>query len=100
MEPMPITDYLARFDPNAGASGFAPFGVSVHMPCPFCGAIDFMVFRRSGFRVPMAAGAGCGNCARSARAEFTRGDDGADLVEIVQTAGSDPPAGVDIRRVY
>jgi hypothetical protein len=41
-----------------------------HMPCPFCGAGEWMVYEKSRKKLSLSTGATCKVCKRGARAEF------------------------------
>lgn len=62
---------------------------TVHQPCPFCGAPDFLVHRLLD-QAKMTENSTCNECGRSAKAIVTAVD-GGQRIEIVQTGGPEQP---------
>jgi hypothetical protein len=87
--PQNVDEYLGRFRANERCFGYG-LDVSMGMPCPFCAAPDFVVYRVVDVESAMNKGATCKECGRSARALFTH-DGPSTSFEIVQTGGDDPP---------
>lgn len=89
-EPTNLQEYLHRFDANVRT-----FGVGVEtsqsMPCPFCAAAGWLVYRILETKPVTSAGATCSECGRSARAEYTEQPGGAIRFEFAQTGGPDQP---------
>lgn len=86
-DPATIEEYNARHRANLRFEGFGLEAIS-HLPCPFCAAPDFMVFKLLDSTSAFEAGATCGECGRSMRAVIRRGRD--ITMDIVQTGGPDP----------
>jgi len=82
-------EYLARFAANQHYFGFG-LETGLSMPCPFCAAADFLASRILEVEQKLEVGATCRECARSAKAIFTR-EPGITRFEIVQTGGPDQP---------
>jgi hypothetical protein len=98
-EPTNYKQYLERFNENQSISGFGPGNVTVHLPCPFCAAKDFMKYELMQVEDAMKRGATCKECGRSAKAIFTYLENGKSF-EVVQTDGPDqPPWLPEMRRV-
>lgn len=82
-------EYLQRFSLNQRMSSFG-LNTTMHMPCPFCAAPDFLVYRVVEVQEAMGKGAVCKECGRGAKAVFI-GHKGGISFEIVQTSGPDQP---------
>lgn len=95
-EPTNIIEYNTRFLENQKISGFGP-NVTIHMPCPFCTASDWLVYRILETRSAMENGAICRTCGRGARALFTSPAAGVTKFEMVQFHGPDQPAWLEPR---
>lgn len=67
--------------------GILETGMSV--PCPFCVAPDFMVYRVLEAEEAMKKGAACKACGRSMKAIFHVNEPGNQQFEFVQTGGPD-----------
>ena len=85
-EPASRDEYLDRLKANAVITGFG-LDTTMHMPCPFCAAPDFLVYGIFAAESALAKGAACGECGRSAKAIFLQEGPG----EVVQTGGPDAP---------
>lgn len=98
-EPTNIIDYNARFLENQKISGWGP-NPTIHMPCPFCTASDWLIYRILETRSAMENGSVCNRCGRGARAVFTDLDPGVTF-EVVQFTGPDQPDWLEpkMRRV-
>lgn len=81
--------YQKRFAENHRIEGFG-FDVTMAMPCPFCAAADWMIFKILDSEKEMAKGAVCIECGRGAKAIFKH-DQGGVHFEFVQTCGEDGP---------
>lgn len=81
-------EYLERVNKNQEITGFG-MEVTMHMPCPFCGAPDFMVYLVLETEIAAKRGAVCKECKRGARALFDHSQGGVQF-EFVQTEGPDP----------
>lgn len=82
-------EYEKRFHENAQVTGEG-LETTMHMPCPFCAAADFLVHHIIDTENAYEGGAVCGECGRGAKAIFTRSE-GNTTFEFVQTMGDDPP---------
>lgn len=72
-----------RFRDHHRVTGFYE---TLHLPCPFCAADDWLITSITEFQDKLTRGAMCIECGRSAAAVF----DGKQF-DIVQIAGTDPP---------
>lgn len=99
--PTTMQEYLDRFKANELTSGYGILGVMQHMPCPFCAAAEFIVYRVLNVRDALARGATCNDCGRSAKALFTDSPPNGLSFEMVQTGGADQPEWLEpkMRRV-
>ena len=84
-----LEEYQERVQENTKTTGYG-FETTQHVPCPFCAAPEFMVFKVMDAEEAMNAGATCGECGRSARMPVTR-TPGTMWFEMVQTGGPDQP---------
>ena len=83
-------DELAvRINLNQQVTGFG-FDTTMHMPCPFCGAPDFMVFKVIDTLEASKQGGTCKECKRSMKTIVTSIRGGRNM-EFVQSAGPDQP---------
>lgn len=89
-EPASMEEYLERFKRNQWIRGAGIGNVFVHMPCPFCAAVDFMVYELLQTAEVMRKDTLCRECGRSAKAVF-HVEHGGTAFEIVQTGGPDVP---------
>ncbi len=94
MQPRNQDDYLRRFYANHSVDGFG-LDTRVHMPCPFCAAADFAIFRIVDMREVLRHEATCAECGRSGRSIFVSDKPDEKLIEFVQTGGDDPPAWLE-----
>ena len=88
-EPTSMEEYAARFHANEKMEGFG-FDVSVHMPCPFCAAPGWLVYRVIEVEQAIARPSLCRECGRSARALVRREQDSVEF-EMVQIGGPEQP---------
>jgi hypothetical protein len=88
-DPQSSEEYNARFQASRRMSGYG-LDTTVHLPCPFCAAPDWLVHRVIDTEAAMSEGATCQECGRSARAIINT-QNGNKTFEIVQTGGFDPP---------
>lgn len=89
MQPSNKEEFLQRFNENQKLSGFG-LETTMHVPCPFCAAPDFMVYKIIDSAAAMARGGTCNVCDRSMKAIFDR-KPGVTSFTIVQTGGPDQP---------
>lgn len=93
---MDRAEYLKRFHENQRITGFG-LQTTMHAPCPFCAAADFMVFKIQQTEKAMVDGAVCKECKRGLRAIMHRGAGGAVVsFEFVQTEGPAPDPGIGV----
>jgi hypothetical protein len=92
-DPISAAEYNERFQANVRVEGFG-LEVTMHMPCPFCAAPDFMVYKVLSTEEAMKSGGSCKQCGRSAAALFDRTPDRIRF-SIVQTGGPDQPAWME-----
>lgn len=96
-EPKNIIEYNARQFENMRIEGVG-VEVTIHMPCPFCGAKNFLSYRVLDVEEGLSRGATCQDCRRGLRAIFNRTLNNT-AFRFVQTEGADPPEWVEgIRR--
>jgi hypothetical protein len=88
-QPTTIDEYNALVLENQSITGYG-FETTMHLPCPFCAAKDFMVYRIIDAEEAMIKGAVCSECKRGAAVEFTVNGPGKQF-EFVQTCGDDIP---------
>jgi hypothetical protein len=88
--PINMMQYLTRFKKNERISGFGIEKATVHMPCPFCAATDFLVYRIIDVHEALAKGATCKECKRSLGADQV-GREGCVTVSFYQSGGPDQP---------
>lgn len=88
-EPQNMEEYRERFAKNEAIEGEG-LETRTRMPCPFCGAPDFMVHRVIDSEIHFAKGATCKECGRSAKMVIESTEKGT-IFELVQTGGDDPP---------
>lgn len=89
--PTSPAEYLARTKANTKYSGVG-LATMMHVPCPFCGAAEFVVCAViGGAERAFEKGATCRECNRGCRAIFTRSAPGSLGFEFVQTGGDEPP---------
>jgi len=97
-DPATREDYDRLAKANQRIEGFG-LDTTMHLPCPFCAAPDFMVYKVLEVQQRLEAGAGCRSCGRSLRAQF-KPDQPGTVFEFVQTGGPDAPDYLPpIRRV-
>jgi len=99
---MPTTteEYLERYYLNNTLTGLG-IETTMHMPCPFCAAKDFMVYGILEAIKVMSAGATCQECQRSAKVIISGAPGQPRYIEVVQTGGQDQPEWIKpkMRRV-
>lgn len=92
--PMNLEEYNQRCKANMQISGRYS-DTTIHMPCLFCGAAEFMVYKILEMKPVCSVGATCKECGRAAKAIFS-GDAHSAQFEFVQTVGDDPPEWLPI----
>lgn len=90
-EPTSMQEYTERFHANQNVSGFG-IETTMHMPCPFCAAPEFMVYRIIDSEAAMQEGAVCSSCKRGAAIEFSVNTESMKQFEVVQTSGAAQPS--------
>ncbi len=65
--------------------------LKVHMPCPFCAASDFVVYRLTDIHVALAEPHSCRECERSMKMLSCQDGHGGYTLKMIQTAGAPPP---------
>jgi hypothetical protein len=94
-QPASQSEYEKLFMANQHLSGSGIEGTTQHLPCPWCGAADWMVFAVVRTYEAMQDGPrDCSNCHRSGMFMVQRDGDSIDL-ELVQTGGPAPPLWLD-----
>ena len=81
-------EYLERVNKNQKITGYG-IDTTMHLPCPFCGAPDFTVYKVLEAQDAMKKESICSECKRGARAIFHNSHGGIEF-EVVQTVGPDP----------
>lgn len=79
-----------RFAANQKISGHG-LDTTMHLPCPFCAAPDFIVYKILDSEDALVNGAKCGECGRGAAIEFSVNTPSNKQFELVQTEGDDQP---------
>lgn len=85
-------EFAMRYHANYRTDGHGIGQTTVHMPCPFCAAPDWM-----NYRIADGLPDGdhrCDGCGRTARIVCHRGSTTTNL-ELVQTGGGDPPVWLE-----
>lgn len=82
-------EYEHRFALNNRITAYG-LDTTIHMPCPFCAAADFAVYRFWAVEEVMREEHICGECKRGSRVIFER-EGGGTIIRPVQTRGDDPP---------
>jgi hypothetical protein len=90
MEPKSREEWEKRFHENQKISGFG-MATTMHMPCPFCAAPDFAVYRIIDTEDALVDGAVCKECTRGAAIVFSVNTPSDKQFEMVQTEGPDQP---------
>ncbi len=88
-EPKSMAEYLTRFQQAERVSGYG-LDTTIHVPCPFCAAPDWMVYKIMEVEIAGETGATCKECKRSARMPV-RTERGAKIIQLVQTGGPKQP---------
>lgn len=68
--PTNADEYNAAFHANNRITGNGIEGTTMHVPCPFCAAPEWLVYRVIDSEQAMAAGATCTACGRTAKFLF------------------------------
>ncbi len=98
-EPTTKAEYERRFKAAYRIEGYGP-DITMHLPCPFCAAADWLaqpVFDPDRPRSGRGPDVTCYGCGRTAAFIHTP-TGGGTTVELVQTGGDDPPPWVPCRR--
>jgi hypothetical protein len=97
--PTNMDEFHLRSESNNALTGRG-YETTRHVPCPFCAAPDWMVFKVLETQESIVKGATCLECGRTARASLRRYEGGFEL-ELVQTGGDDQPEWLEpkMRRV-
>jgi hypothetical protein len=98
-QPDNLADYLERFRRNEGVEGTG-LETSTVLPCPFCAAPRWAVFRVLQVQEELSRERGCKECGRTAKALFQQGAAGI-AFEMVQVGGPEQPDWLEpkMRRV-
>jgi hypothetical protein len=90
-------EYILLFHAHQRLSGRG-FDTTVHMPCPFCAAADWNVYRVVDARDALAGERFCAGCKRTTLGTVTKIHDEVHY-EMVLLEGDDPPAWMPMRRI-
>ena len=95
-EKPPVTkeELERRFKENYRIEGFG-VDMTIHCPCPFCGAPDFITYEFWRVTEELSRERVCKECGRGLRGTIERIQDAITL-ELEQTCGDDPPPYVPI----
>ena len=106
--PASYAEYMQRLAENSQISG-RYLDTAMHMPCPFCAAPDFLVYKIIETQQLLAKGAVCKECGRGAKVIFSQHvtpgpglyENPGCSFEFVQTCGPDQPEWLEakMRRV-
>lgn len=88
--PMDWDSYHLRTLKHTKISGYGP-NTAMHMPCPCCGAANWLVFKILNTEATTERGKVCEECHRGFRAIYTR-QHNSKTYEFVQFYGPDVPA--------
>ena len=90
-DPLSLADLNERQSANMRIEGFGFDGITISLPCPFCGAPDNLIYKLYEVEQAVARGASCKECNRSWR---VRSESSAHSTtwRIFLTAGPDLPA--------
>ena len=83
--------YEARCVENSKVSGYGIEGMTIHVPCPFCAAPDWLSYTLPTMHEVLGEGATCKECGRGARVLFDNRTPNVSRFGFVQTSGDDPP---------
>lgn len=83
-------EYEKRFAENQVIEGYG-LETTVHLPCPFCAAPDFIIHKVVEAEEAYLKGGVCTECGRGAKIEFSVNTPSNKQFEFVQTCGDDPP---------
>jgi hypothetical protein len=70
---------------------------TLHLPCPFCAAPEFLVYRLSEAEQAIRNGGVCRHCARGTKAVAVSHPKMGQVYEMVQTCGPDTPEWMEPR---
>jgi hypothetical protein len=87
MEPKSKEEYEQRFKSNSKITGYG-MDTTVHVPCPFCAAPNFMSYKITEVEDVLGNGSVCGECNRGSRGIVLK-IKGGTTIELVQTSGPD-----------
>ncbi len=91
MEPRDREEWEHLFHENQRISGTG-LNTTMHMPCPFCAAKDFAVYKIIDTEDALIEGAVCNACNRGAAIEFSVNMPSNKQFEMVQISGPDQPS--------
>jgi len=81
--------YEKKFAENQKITGYG-MDVTIHMPCPFCAAAEWMVFKILEQEEVSSREHVCSACSRGAKMIYKHKEEGISF-EVVQTRGDDGP---------
>ena len=90
-------DYEKRFGENYRIEGFG-LDVTIHSPCPFCAAPDFMDYKILDVRQALQEEHVCAECGRGMKGTVADAVHDEVTVQVHQTQGEDPPPFIPIPR--
>lgn len=96
-DPADYQAYMARFAENHKIEGEG-FDTTMRVPCPFCCAPDFQVYRILEAKEEMVKDSTCKECGRSGKIVLTEETGGNTTLELVQTGGEPPPPYLPVVR--
>lgn len=82
-------EYERLVTANTKIEGYG-LDVTMHLPCPFCAAPDFMLYKVIDANDALRAGAVCKSCGRGMKG-IVQESSAETTIEMVQTCGNDPP---------
>lgn len=90
-DPKDLESFNRKFQAN---TYFEPGGMEtvVHLPCPFCGGMDFVTFPLADFEMIVKLESVCRDCERGCRLDIKPIAHNGVRWEFLQTQGEDPPA--------
>jgi hypothetical protein len=89
--PQNYQEYLWRFHQNQRVSGYG-LDTTTHIPCPFCAAPDFKVFKVLAAEQAMDQSSTCDECERTLSTVVVKSEDGhSTSISLYQTGGPEQP---------
>ncbi len=88
-DPKTAEEYNELYQKHTKITGFG-LEVTIHMPCPFCAAPDFCVYKIIEVEEALSKPSTCSSCGRSLKT-FINEENGRKTLRFVQTGGEPGP---------